>query len=225
MNNLNKSFWENYYKTNTHDIKNNSSFSDFVYSSYIKKYNINNVYLKIADLGSGNCRDSIFFSQKGNICYAVDINGVLESKCINCILIKEDVETVLLKKKLQTLVDIMYMRWFLHALPYNISNNIFINAVNNLKPNGLICIEVRSFNDLDLKKQSLYDENDKSYKTNHKRWLYTLEMCKKMAIDNNCDILYCEEGYFSPNINTETHNPLLIRFICKKKLLLRIPNI
>jgi hypothetical protein len=44
-------------------------------------------------------------------------------------------------------------------------------------------------------------------------------MCKKLAYDNDCDILYCEEDYFSPNKNTETINPLLIRFVCRKRLL------
>lgn len=44
------------------------------------------------------------------------------------------------------------MRWFLHALPYNISNDIFINSIHNLKPGGLITIELRSINDNELKK-------------------------------------------------------------------------
>ena len=44
-------------------------------------------------------------------------------------------------------------------------------------------------------------------------------MLKDLASNNNCDVLYCEEDYFSPNNNTETKNPLLIRFICRKRLL------
>ena len=44
-------------------------------------------------------------------------------------------------------------------------------------------------------------------------------MLKKLAFNNDCDVLYCEEGYFSPNNNTETTNPLLIRFICQKRKL------
>ena len=219
MLNINKTFWDNYYKNNNHDIKKSSSFSNFVYDNYINKYNTENVYLKIADLGAGNCRDSIFFSEKGNMCYAVDINAVIDKNYPNCRLIKKDVENVLKNKNLHTLTDIMYMRWFLHAMPYNKSEKIFKHAVHNLKPNGLICVEVRSMNDIELKNNSEYDENDKSYKTTHKRWLFTIDMCKKLANDHNCDILYCEEDYFSPNTNTETHNPLLIRIICQKKLL------
>lgn len=77
MNNINKVFWDNYYKTNNHDILKPSSFSSFVYESYIEKYNKDNIYLNILDLGSGNCRDTIFFSSKKNVCYGLDINGVL----------------------------------------------------------------------------------------------------------------------------------------------------
>jgi hypothetical protein len=42
MNNLNKIFWNNYYTNTNDDIKNNSSFSEFVYSNFIKIYNENN---------------------------------------------------------------------------------------------------------------------------------------------------------------------------------------
>jgi hypothetical protein len=56
-------------------------------------------------------------------------------------------------------------------MPYNISNDIFINAIHNLKSGGLITIEVRSINDNELKKNSVYNETDKSFTTTHKRWL------------------------------------------------------
>lgn len=217
MNNENKNFWNYYYKTTNHDIFKPSSFSLFVYENYIEKYNNDNIYLKIADLGCGNCRDTLFFGNKQNLCYGVDINGVLDGEHANCKLIKKDVDSVLKNYELSILFDIIYMRWFLHALPYDISNKIFINSLNNLKPNGLICIEVRSINDNELKKNSIYDKRDKSFTTTHKRWLYNLDMCKELAFNNNCDILYSKEDYFSPNKNTETTNPLLIRFVCRKK--------
>ena len=87
--NINKNFWDDYYKNNKHDINKNSSFSEFVNDKYIKEYNKKNIYLKITDLGSGNSRDSIFFSQSGNMCYAVDINGVLSREYPNCTLVKK----------------------------------------------------------------------------------------------------------------------------------------
>ena len=83
MNNLNKNFWDTYYKNNTDDIKKPSSFSKFVYSKYLKNYNDNKVYLKICDLGSGNSRDTVFFYSKGNMSIGVDINGVLNKEFNN----------------------------------------------------------------------------------------------------------------------------------------------
>jgi hypothetical protein len=44
-------------------------------------------------------------------------------------------------------------------------------------------------------------------------------MCYKLANDNNCEILHCEEGYFSEDNNAETCNPLLIRLVVRKKSL------
>ena len=217
--NLNGEFWKDYYKTTTHNIKNNSSFSDFVYNNYIDEYNKKNVFLKIADLGGGNCRDSNFFAQKGNMCYAVDINGQNTYGNPNCKLITEDVEDLLRDYKLQTLFDVVYMRWFLHAMPYKKSENVFNHAVCNLKPNGILCIEVRSLNDEELTESSVYDKDDQSYITTHKRWLYSKDLCIKLAEQNDCEVLYCEEGHFSPNPDTETHNPLLIRTIIQKKRL------
>jgi hypothetical protein len=219
--NINQNFWQGYYKNNTHDIAQNSSFSSFVYDEYIQKYNNANVLLKIADVGCGNCRDSFYFGLKKNMCYSIDINVQVneDTRNSNCRIIKEDAEDFLKNNKLQTLVDVVYMRWFLHAMPYMKAKNIFKYALNNLKSGGLICLEVRSLNDLDLIKNSKYNIDDESYETTHKRWLYTPEMLLQIVTEHNCEILYCKEDYFSPNENTETANPLLIRIICKKRIL------
>ena len=40
MKNQNKVFWDNYYKTNNHDILKSSSFSSFVYENYFIPLNI-----------------------------------------------------------------------------------------------------------------------------------------------------------------------------------------
>jgi hypothetical protein len=217
MNNINKNFWEEYYKS-TDVLNNYSSFANFVYTNYIRHYNDDNIYLKIADLGCGNCNDSLLFSKKGNISYAIDINSNIIPDCSNCIFLNGDVKEIINVYNFNTLFDIVYMRWFLHAMPYNESYKIFKDSIKHLNQNGLICVEVRSLNDIKLKEISIYNENDKSFTSTHSRWLYTQEMCHKLAIDNNCEIIYCEEGYFSLNENTETQNPLLIRVIFKKMI-------
>ena len=89
-------------------------------------------------------------------------------------------------------------------------------SLDRLKTNGKICVELRSLNDKELKEKSVYDMLDKSYTTTHKRWPYNKEMLEELSLINKCKNVYIEEGYFSPNKNTETNNPLLIRFICQK---------
>ena len=209
-NNLNKDFWNDYYNNTIDDINRPSTFASFLHEKYM--INPKNVL----DLGAGNCRDSIFFSKNGSQTKAIDYNGILKEEYNNLQLIKEDVELFLSTKTKLDNYELVYMRWFLHAMPYDKAGNIFKLASNILKTGSLICIELRSLNDAKLKEESIYNELDKSYTTTHKRWLYNKEMLEQLALNNNCNIIYLEEGYFSPNKNTETHDPLLIRMICKK---------
>ena len=207
--NLNKNFWINYYKSTTHNINNNSTFAQFVYENYGE----NCKYL--LDLGCGNCRDSIFFSKQNIQVDAVDYNGHIDKDYRNLTLIKEDVKLFLLEKDLKH-YNLVYMRWFLHAMPYHNAENIFKLCTNKLDKGSKICIEVRSINDSILIKNSTYDKEDFSYKTTHKRWLYSIPILEKLIIKYNMKTIYMEEGYFSPNKNTETENPLLIRCIIEK---------
>lgn len=213
----NKLFWDVYYKNYSDDIDKHSSFAEYVYNEYVKVFNEKGVYLKVGDLGCGNCRDSNLFGLKGNKCYSIDKSGIKKYKNDNVDLILDDVEKVMRDRKLMTLLDLIYMRWFLHAMDYDSGERVMKYSVDNLKEGGLICIEVRSKNDYNLIKQSEYDDKDKSYKTIHKRWLYDLEMCERLAIKNFCEIVSYGEGNYSPNANTETENPLLIRLILRKK--------
>ena len=157
--------------------------------------------------------------------YAIDLNNENNQNIKNIDendnikVINGDAEEILKSNVLLTKLDVVYMRWFLHSMPYDKAQNIFKYAYNSLKQNGLICIEVRSYNDEELKKISIYDGNDKSFKTTHKRWLYSKDMLENLSKINDCDckIIFCEEGYFSHNIECETINPLLFRIVFKKQ--------
>jgi len=207
--NLNKNFWINYYKSTNDDINKPSCFAEFVY----KNYNKNCEYL--LDVGCGNCRDSIFFSKNISQVEAVDYNGYLNKNYNNINFIQEDIELFLLNNS--KLYNLIYMRWFLHAIPYKKAEKIFELSTNRLVKGGKICIEVRSLNDSALISNSTYDKEDLSYKTTHKRWLYSIDKLEKLLTKYNMKKIYMEEGYFSPNTNTETQNPLLIRCIIEKK--------
>lgn len=211
MHNPNKNFWNKFYTiTNNNNIKKPTSFANFIYENYI----LNDKSKIIADLGCGNCRDTVFFSQKGNTCYAVDCNLVVNDKVPNIHYFKENA-AYFMRSKIKTNFDIIYMRWFLHAMPYNDSFDIVKLSSQNLKKDGLICIEVRSLNDLDLIQKSKYDDTDESYTTTHKRWPFNKKMLIDISMKNNLEIVYMREDYFSNHMNTETTDPLLIRVIYK----------
>jgi hypothetical protein len=211
-------FWSEFYAKNK-GIDAPTSFSKHVYDTYLKKYNDDGFLLKIGDFGSGNCADSRYLSEKGNMVYAVDKYGVNNTEMDNCTLIKEDAEDFLKLNPLRTLLDVVYMRWFLHAIPYDKAERVFSYSINSLKPGGLICIEVRSLDDMNLLEGSTYDESDKSYSTTHKRWPYNKEMLDTLIENKDLELLEFSEGYFSYITATETENPLLIRLILKKKVL------
>ena len=221
MTDTEKIYWDNFYKSNP-DIREPSDFAKYIHTKYIAQLNKSTVFLKIGDLGCGNCRDSLFFASLGNYVYAIDKSSIPYNTHTNLNLILDDVETSITNNKLETLLDLVYMRWFLHSVPYDKGAQIFTESIKNLKPNALLCIEVRSSNDTELIKNSTYNESDKSYSTTHKRWLYSIEMIKKLAEENNLDVIELVENYdFSKTNNNEAYvsNPLLIRFVARKKLI------
>jgi len=209
MKNSNEIFWNKYYTTTLDDINDNSTFATHIYNEFLKHES-----KTIADLGCGNCRDSFFFARKGHMCYAVDYNMTNTDSVSNCTLVKENAVSYM--KSCDLDFDIIYMRWFLHAMPYADAQDVFNNSFDCLKKNGYICIEVRSINDDKLKTDSMYDDIDKSFTTTHKRWPFSLQKLKEFANDRNCIIVEQREGFFSPNKNTETENPLLLRFVVQK---------
>jgi hypothetical protein len=213
----NAKFWKQFYENTKSYLANKSTFAEYVYLKYLKPFNDDNICLKIAELGCGNCRDSVFFADKGNYVYAIDLfsSKMNQHEWVN--LISDDALCVMQNFKLKTLVDLVYMRWFLHAIPYKEAEQLFVSSIHNLKQGGLICIEVRSINDEKLKSESVFNNEDGSYELSHKRWLYNKEMLFKLANDNGLEIVEYSQGFFSPISETETPNPLLIRFIVKKK--------
>ena len=136
-----------------------------------------------------------YFSKFGNTCYAIDYNGTIDKHYTNCNLIKKD-EYDALSDYINDLFDLVYMRWFLHAMSYDNGVLVFRKALQSLKKDGLVFIEVRSKNDLNLLKNSVYDKKDKSYTTTHKRWPYTKDMLTELAVNNNCEIISLDEGFF-----------------------------
>jgi SAM-dependent methyltransferase len=208
-----KLFWDTWYSRHANIIDIPSSFANYINTYYIQPLNTIGRILKIADLGCGNCRDSKLFSTTGNSVISVDKSGVLDISNPNIKLIRDDVEHVL--DTLDLKFDLVYMRWFLHAIPYDTAERVFKKSVASIKKDGLICIEVRSLNDTSLIKSSRFDDKDKSYTTDHKRWLYTKEMLLKLTTGMDLEILELVEKYGYSRVS-DTEDPLLIRYIARK---------
>jgi len=148
-------FWHKYYSKQPKILDNNSEFGKYIYIRFLHESNKANVYLNILDLGCGNCRDAKFFADNGNIVTGVDKCGFLSAAHKNIKFISDDVETVLDTILIQPIpIDLIYMRWFLHAMPYEKGEQVFNKSIKILKPEGIFCAEIRSLNDIELINQS-----------------------------------------------------------------------
>ena len=167
---------------------------------------------------------SFYFSTHDNMVYAIDLNNEHieeDNSSENIKIFNGDAEEILKNNTLLTKVDVVYMLFF-HSMPYDKSERVFKHAYNNLKQNGLICIEVRSDNDIELKNMSTYDETDKSYKTTHKRWLYkkdTLEELQHKMIVIVKFYFVKKETFRNVTTVKLRLNPLLLRMVFKKLIL------
>mmetsp|Transcript_25956 Transcript_25956/g.36775 ORF Transcript_25956/g.36775 Transcript_25956/m.36775 type:complete len:444 (-) Transcript_25956:87-1418(-) len=230
--NKNRTFWKQFYSNpqKTNEIAVPSSFAKYVWQTYLQTHNTNEVAFKIMDLGCGNCRDSKFFTSKGNVVFAVDCNGTLQWEPDanplwkkDCQLFSTDALRFVKTHPMETLVDCVYMRWFLHAVPFETSAEIFENAAHHLKPNGILCVEVRSSNDQNLLAASTA-QTDGSHFTTHKRWLFSLTMCSTLASKSGLEVLELQEGQFSRMADAETPEPVLIRMVCRRPLASHFEN-
>ena len=186
-------------------------FCNYIYDNYIYKFNKDKIFLKIGDLGCGNCIDSTFFANKGNYVIAIDPVGCLEIPNQNINFILSDIEEEITGNKLETLLDVVYIKELFKTISYEKAENIFKKSLQNLKPNGILCIEDNVINDKEINKNNICNTEYESYSKNHTIFLYTKERVTKLAQENDLEILDLSEYY-------NNSNNLLLRFVCRKKL-------
>jgi len=182
---MNKPFWESYYKKKE-EIKYPSDFAKFC-NGIIKPNS------KIIELGCGNGRDSYYFGKQGHEVIGIDY-AIKSIDVNNNHFVKKDVIKFL--KEYKTPYDIIYARFFLHAMPmFKVKKIIDLSY-------GIFMAEARSINDI-------------SFKDDHKRYLIDGNKLLEYFIKNKYKILYFKEG--KDMAIYKDQNPTIIRIIAERK--------
>lgn len=205
---MNQSYWENYYKKQTAPLF-PSTFAKFVSQNLIE----GNILM---ELGCGNGRDSVFFSQNKINVIAIDQS-------------KEQIEK--LKAQYNNIVfkcndfvndgeiyvpnynDYIYSRFTLHSINEKEQMIVLKNVYKSLKKGGLFLIEVRSTNDEIFGKGQQVEKNAYIYEEHYRRFIDFNEF-KKIIKEFGFEIEYAIED---KNLAVyKESNPTLIRMIAKK---------
>ena len=147
-------YWNNFYR-NKKKLR-ESSFARFVLKNIKKRKNF-----KIIDIGCGNGRDSFFFSKKKFYVTGVDIsskaikeNKVFENKYLQ--FLRFDIE----KNKLNKKFNIIYIRFFLHAIDTYGEKKLLDLIKNISNKDSLVFFEFRNCRDTIFGKSKIYKNNE-----------------------------------------------------------------
>ena len=214
---MDKKYWNNYYQKHGKDkgISKCSSFAQFCLDNFFIDKNLN-----IIELGSGNCRDAIFFAHHQHNITAIDqsttvidiekqslntgVNQYLHPKTLD--FVQENYDQY---KK----IDAFYSRFTIHSITKDDELVLLPNVYNTLIDDGLFCIEVRTTND------TLYGVGehcgDNTFITdNHKRRFIDSQIFREQV-----SVLGFKELYFTEEDNLSIYNndnPVLMRLILQK---------
>ena len=202
-------YWKQFYEDA--NIRKNSLFSIFI-NKYISKRS------NIIELGCGNGEDAFYFYKSGHFVHTCDqSNNVLKNKEIlnkinfsnfdvgDSVKLNTFLNNALVKKiNSNSMVNMIYMRFFLHSVTKDIENIIFFCLKKNLPQGSLIGLEFRTEKD----KDALH-----IFKRHYRRFIPMPEMINELE-KYDFSILYSEESKgFSP---FKDEDPFLCRIIAKK---------
>jgi ubiquinone/menaquinone biosynthesis C-methylase UbiE len=205
----NKTYWNHYYNSKENNNK-PSNFAKFIKDKYVKKKTI------LLDVGAGDGRDSFYFQNKARYIFAVDQSDIVIKK--NKLKVKRlNLKNLLFQKlssnKLKILKDkeinLIYARFFLHAINET-NENKFLNIIKKIfKANTTIALEFRTTKDVLRRKGKKISKNERL--TDHYRRFIDTDKFKKKLEKMKFKILYIKQGINlskSPN-----DNPHLCRIV------------
>jgi tellurite methyltransferase len=217
---LNKDHWEHYYEqrnTNQVWVTIPSQFAAFCAANVQNKGNL-------LELGCGNGRDSVFFAEYFNEVISIDyadhaIEIVNDRATKSDLKLKGEVLNIYDEEMIQSFYekhtdkfDILYARFFLHAVKEYGENNFWKIADRVLKTDGLIYVEYRNCFDerKDLgEKISEYERSDGHYR----RFLIDEDVIKR-ASDAGFTVEYSISGKGLAKFRNE--DPNVSRLILKR---------
>jgi tellurite methyltransferase len=199
-------YWDKFYSNRS--IKKESSFAKFT----LKRIMLNKA--KILDIGCGNGRDAFFFNKKGYSVLGIDISKkVIQRNSLkknrNIEFKKFDIE----KDILQDNFDVIYCRFFLHAINKVLENKLIDLIKNVKKKKTLVFFEFRNFKDKIFGNFKTKDHNKiiEFEKGHFRRIIDPKVFKKKFLLKTKSKIIYQKS---STNLSVvKNDNPNLTRII------------
>ena len=202
-------YWDKFYGNKTN--RNESTFAKFTY-----KIISNNKTSKILDIGCGNGRDAFYFNKKGFNVTALDISKKViiknsKKKLKNLFFKKFDVG----KNKLKNKFEIIYCRFFLHALDKKLEDKL-INLIKDVKKKKtIVFFEFRNYKDKIFGNFKKADHNTiiEFEKGHFRRIIDPKVFKKKFTIKTKAKIIYQKSGINLSIVKKD--NPNLSRMVFK----------
>ena len=208
-----KEYWTKYYEDNSKPTD-ASTFAEFILPCLEENKNL-------IELGCGNARDSIFFSQNNINVFAVDqvqceidfLNKNYKSENIQFFCDDfTDLKNTDFDEIRECDFDYVYSRFTFHSINEKKEDNALDWIKDNLKKDGLFLLEARSLNDPMFKQGEALSETE-NFTTHYRRYMDLDKITKKLE-DRNFSIEYKIEDN-----NLAVHkddNPYVIRIVAKK---------
>jgi ubiquinone/menaquinone biosynthesis C-methylase UbiE len=204
-----KKYWSEFYFNNNELTKKPSLFAQYlVENSVINEGDV------LFEIGCGNGRDSIFFAQNNIDVTAVDQCdkniSFLNEQHNNISFISDDFTNL---SNLESKVNVVYSRFTLHSINDEGEQRTLNWVYNNLKKDGILCVEARTLKDPIFGKGIDKGNNIWFYNNHHRRFIDALSFKNKL-VEMGFEIkLFEENNGFAKH---KDDDPVVLRAIVKK---------